>query len=105
MPHRVRSLAIAFVSLLVYAPILPVGMLYAGLASAASFDLLYDDVGDQTIGTASIIGSGTFNYSGSATVGSFALSSLSGVSFNAIILGMPFTTADILSNPSTTGIS
>lgn len=103
MPRRVRSRSHALVSLVVYTPVLAVAC--AASAGAVTFDLLYDDVDDQTIGTATIVGTGTFSYDGPATVGSFPLSSLSGFAFNAIILGVPFTTADILSNPATTGIS
>lgn len=77
----------------------------AGPANAASYYLQYDDAADGVIGTGSIIGTGTFSYDGPATAGSFALSSLTGMTFDATILGASFSTADILSDLSTTGIS
>jgi hypothetical protein len=90
---------------IVCTPLVGGSLLAAASAHAATFNLFYDDYGDQTIGTTTVVGSGTFSYSGPATVGSFLLSSLSGLAFNATIVGSAFTTADILSNPVTTGIS
>jgi hypothetical protein len=98
----IRSLTALLASLVA---ILLVGLLNAGPANAVSFYLLYDDVGDQVIGTANIIGTGTFSYDGPATVGSFALNSLTGMTFNATILGSSFSTPDILTDLSATGIN
>jgi hypothetical protein len=65
-----------------------------GLARAATFDLLYED--PQTVDPNPIVGSGTFSYDGPVTVGSFALASLTGVTFDATIIGIQLTTAGFL---------
>ena len=76
-----------------------------GLAHAVTFQLVYDRVNNETIDPDQIIGTGTFSYDGPATVGSFALASLTGMTFDAIILGHQFTTADIVTASYQHGIS
>src|SRR5262245_31496166 len=73
-------------------------------AIAATFSIVYDDTPDQDIGN--IVGTGTFSYDGPAAVGSFALSSLTGVSFTAQFpsVAAAFSTGDLVSNPSNVGI-
>ena len=79
-------------------------LLIAGSASAATFNLLYDDSRDQVLGNTALIGSGTFQYDGAPVAGGFALSSLSGMTFDAVILGHTFTTADLVTDLSASGI-
>jgi hypothetical protein len=91
-PFR-HSLAIALVCLVTQ----------ASVSSAATFEITYDDLANQAIGD--VVGTGTFSYDGPATVGSFALSSLTGVTFDAIVFGEQFTTADLATNFNVSGIS
>lgn len=79
---------------------------FGGVAHAVTFNLFYDNYADQVIGTNNIVGTGTFSYSGPLTFGSFALDSLSGVSYSASFDGGLYTfgTADIQSDPSVIGI-
>ena len=73
-------------------------------ANAVTFNIVYDDLGgNQAIDT--IIGTGTFSYDGSLTFGAFALNSLTNLTFNASFdNGHTFTTADLTTNTSTSGI-
>ena len=72
------------------------------LAHAATFDIAYYD-GDAFPDP--LVGTGTFSYDGPAAVGSFALASLTGVTFDATIVGFTLTTADLSTNSATSGIS
>ena len=72
-------------------------------ANAVTFNIVYDDLaGNNAIDT--IIGTGTFSYDGSPTFGAFALNSLTGVTFDALVNGHMYSTADLTSNASTSGI-
>ena len=76
----------------------------AGSGHAASFTIVYDDVANGSIG--SPVGTGTFSYDGPPVVGSFALSSLTGVSFDVSFpgVGATFSTADVVSDLDFSGI-
>jgi hypothetical protein len=69
---------------------------------AVTFDIAYYD---NDAFPDPLVGTGVFSYDGPATVGSFALASLTGVTFDATIVGFTLTTADLSTNPSTSGIS
>ena len=73
-------------------------------ANAVTFNIVYDDLGgNNAIDT--VIGTGTFSYDGSLTFGAFALNSLTNLTFNASFdNGHTFTTADLTTNTSTSGI-
>jgi len=79
-------------------------LLIAGSASAATFNLVYDNAPDQVLGTSALVGSGTFTYDGPAVAGAFALSSLAGMTFDALIMGRTVATADLATDLSTSGI-
>src|SRR5262245_61303316 len=89
---------------LVLSAIATISILLAGTATAASFNIVYDTITDESIGT--IVGFGTFSYAGAPTVGSFALSSLVDISYNVSFAdgALTFTTADILADPTLSGI-
>ncbi|GAB5452547.1 MAG: hypothetical protein Hals2KO_28750 [Halioglobus sp.] len=74
-------------------------------AHSALFQLVYDDVDDQQINAERIIGSGTFSYTGEAQVGTFALSSLSDISYEGTINGIGFSTSNILTLLDVVGIT
>ena len=61
--------------------------LFSAQVSAATFNLVYDSVDDGVINPADIIGTGTFSYDGPAVAGTFLLSDLTGVSFEATLTG------------------
>ena len=74
-------------------------------ANAVLIELTYDDLGDQTIGTDNIVGTGTFSFDGSAIVGFYALSSLTNMAFSASFdSGETFNTSDIMTDLDFTGI-
>jgi len=68
----------------------------ANVASADTFNIVYDDLANRQIGT--VIGTRTFSYDGPITTGSFLLSSLTGLTFTATFpgLGVSFSTTDLL---------
>jgi hypothetical protein len=77
---------------------------FAGSLQAASFTIVYDDFGNELI--ENIVGTGTFSYDGPPVVGTFALSSLAGVSFTADFPGLgAFSTNDLLTDVDLTGIA
>jgi hypothetical protein len=73
-------------------------------ANAVTFNIVYDDLGgNNAIDT--IIGTGTFSYDGSLTFGTFALNSLTGVTFDASFNnGHTFSIADLTTDTSRSGI-
>ncbi len=77
---------------------------WSASAPAATFSIVYDDTADLAIGN--IVGTGAFSYDGPPAIGSFTLSSLTGVSFTAQFPGVPaaFSTTDVVSNRDNVGI-
>lgn len=63
----------------------------------ATFDITYDDTDDGVIG-GTIVGTGTFSFDGSATLGEFALDTLTNLQYSAVVDGVAFNTADILTD-------
>ena len=93
--NKIKSIYRAFVAVL----------LSPMAANAVLIELTYDDLGDQTIGTDNIVGTGTYSFDGPAIVGSYALSSLTNMAFSASFdSGETFDTSDILTNLDFTGI-
>jgi hypothetical protein len=85
-----------------------VAVCLTGTAEAVTFNIVYDAVLDQQIGT--ILGTGTFSYDGPATIGSFPFQSLTGIAFTAFFpvgtpAGISFSTADVVSLSSINGIT
>ena len=71
---------------------------WAGAAKAVVFEIAYDDTSsNNAIDT--VVGTGALSYDGPATVGSFALNTLTGVSFTANVAGESFVTSDLANDP------
>lgn len=100
----IRSLVAALAIPSAISPIVAGALLCADSAHAVTFNLLYDGDADQTLDANDIVGTGTFSYDGPAAAGSFALSSLTGITFDAIVRGTAFSTADIRADSDLTGI-
>ena len=71
-----------------------IALLTVGPANAATYHILYDASPNRVLGT-DLVGSGTFGYDGAPVAGSFALSTLTGLTFAATVSGHSFTTADL----------
>lgn len=73
-------------------------------ANAVTFNIVYDNLGGNNV-IDTVIGKGTFSYSGPLTFGAFALNTLTGVTFNASFNnGDTFTLANLTNNTSQDGI-
>ena len=91
---------------LLFAAALVVGQWCGAVQAAVIFNIGYDNSFDEFFDEANIVGTGTFSYDGTLSVGSFLFSELTGVSFSAtfgstMFSGPPFDPAD----PSLIGIT
>ena len=96
--RRIRTQPILIATLLV--------LCSAGGVQAASFSLVYDNTPTNAI-DGGIVGTGTFSYDGPPVVGTFALSSLTGLSFTANFGGgfFTFSTSDLDTDFTASGIA